>query len=129
MDRQLQETPFQEWIIKRRLILDWYDGPREGFCELRKPDIVFYFKIIADFYVEDGLDDRLFDVRICDRQKYETLCNALAHQIGSRDSTVLSPLSIDEEAILDDLIQSSVESSVLIQSQTMNSVSRVWTKA
>jgi len=130
VDTELRYLPSQEWIVKRLLILGWYDGPLEGFCELQTPDLVVYFKIIAEAYVEDGLDDRLFGIRICDQEKYKTLCDVLSHQIElESQTTVLSPLSTDEDDILSDLIKSSIESSLLIQSQTMRSFSRVWSKA
>jgi hypothetical protein len=130
LDTDLRYLPAQDWIVKQLLILGWYDGPLEGFCELQTPELVLHFKIVAEFYVEDGVDDRLFDIRICDKEKYKTLCEVLSHQIDlEKQTTVVPPLSTAEDNMITELIKSSVESFLLIQSQTMRSFSRVWSKA
>lgn len=51
-----------EWQMDLTIVLDWYDGPREGLCSLRFPRAEFYFKTLAERPTEDGLDDRIFSI-------------------------------------------------------------------
>lgn len=48
------------WQIRQVVMLDWYDGPRRGLCEMAFPKCVFYFVLFAERHSDDDLDDRLF---------------------------------------------------------------------
>lgn len=48
------------WVTRQTVILDWYDGPREGVCALVTPQREFAFSLLAERENEDQLDDRLF---------------------------------------------------------------------
>ena len=39
---------------------EWYDGPREGICELEYPECAFSFEIIAERWHDNHFDHRLF---------------------------------------------------------------------
>lgn len=47
LGRVLQSIPVKAWKTKRAVVLDWYDGPREGLCELAQPSCGFYFKMFG----------------------------------------------------------------------------------
>jgi len=51
-----------DWEVEQVVVLDWYDGPREGFCRLRFPAAEFHFKVVAERPAEDDVDDRVFAV-------------------------------------------------------------------
>lgn len=42
------------------VVLEWYDGPLEGFADVMKDDQCWHFKIVADRFRPDDLDDRVF---------------------------------------------------------------------
>jgi len=50
----------QRWGVAELIVLDYYDGPREGLCKLAIPAGEFSFKMIAERYNPDGLDDRFY---------------------------------------------------------------------
>jgi len=41
-------------------VLDWYDGPREGFVELSRPVSAWYFQLMAERSDPDDADHRLY---------------------------------------------------------------------
>lgn len=51
-----------EWHGGQMIALDWYDGPRKGFCRLARPAVEFYFTLLDERRDPDGQDDRLFAV-------------------------------------------------------------------
>ncbi|HEY3356424.1 MAG TPA: hypothetical protein VGQ83_24450 [Polyangia bacterium] len=60
----LTATPPGDWKVDQVIAFDWYDGARAGFCRLRSPRIEFAFELLAERPTEDGLDDRLFTIRV-----------------------------------------------------------------
>jgi len=61
LDELLRLDP-AEWQGRECIALDWYDGPREGFCRLTRPAVEFYFTLLDERPDPDGVDDRLFAV-------------------------------------------------------------------
>src|SRR5207248_66436 len=57
---QLAAAPVARWRTRRAVVLDWYDGPREGVCALAEPACEFYFELLDERPTADDLDDRLF---------------------------------------------------------------------
>lgn len=51
---------FTKTEIARVVSLDWYDGPRAGFLWLSKPESGWYFRLWAEAFDSDDLDDRLY---------------------------------------------------------------------
>jgi hypothetical protein len=58
--RALVATPTSELITTKVVVLDWVDGPLEGFLSLENPDSAWYFRVFADNVSTDDVDDRLF---------------------------------------------------------------------
>lgn len=56
----LKSRPVADWRTRQVIVLDWFDGPREGVCALSSPESEFYFSLLAERANEDDLDDRLF---------------------------------------------------------------------
>jgi hypothetical protein len=54
------EIPLGEIALERAIILDWHDGPLEGFLRLFGIDYTWYFQIVGERTTSDGPDDRLY---------------------------------------------------------------------
>lgn len=50
----------QRIVCTRVIVLDWYDGPREGFLTTARPELEAYFRIHGERRVADDMDDRIF---------------------------------------------------------------------
>jgi hypothetical protein len=61
-ENELLATPPHEWQTQLAIVLDWYDGPREGIASLESPKCEFYFQLLAERPTEADLDDRLFQI-------------------------------------------------------------------
>jgi hypothetical protein len=121
------------WHTRQAVILDWYDGPREGFCALDEPNCEFYFKLFAEMTSSDDLDDRLFRL-------YATSCPVLDDIVSSL-SVLGQPfrpcwipiwrfpderLKSDIESRIDDIIRSSEVTDVIIRTTDMVKFSNIW---
>jgi hypothetical protein len=60
LETLLTAVPVEQWVTRRAIAFDWYDGPREGVCSLAVPGGEFYFQLLEERYNPDGLDDRLY---------------------------------------------------------------------
>ncbi len=61
-EETLSSVPAEDWQVQQAIVFDWHDGPREGLCELTRPECCFYFKAIEERAADDDLDDRFFRV-------------------------------------------------------------------
>jgi hypothetical protein len=78
------------WQVRQVVVLDWSDGPREGFCELVEPPCCFAFKIFAEPLHE--LDEQaLFTLRQLERDAVQHLLVAL-NELGPPRSPVWVPM-------------------------------------
>lgn len=122
-----------QWQVRQVIVLDWYDGPREGLCELAQPASCFYFELFAERYSEDELDDRLFVI-------YEVPANAV-NQIFSKLSTLDQPKSplwiprwqfkteterLETESQIDSLLAQSKRTNLIIQTKDMLNIQDCW---
>lgn len=74
----LSSVDVNAWITDQVVGLDWYDGPRCGFCRLKYPEVDFYFELVAERSTPDGLDDRLFSVAIIAKETFNEVMASLA---------------------------------------------------
>ena len=44
----LASQPCANWQTQQVIVVDWYDGPREGLCHLAQPASEFYFVVLAE---------------------------------------------------------------------------------
>ncbi len=56
----LLSVPIEDWQVRQVVVFDWYDGPREGLCELEWPKCCVYFAVMEERPTEDDLDNRFF---------------------------------------------------------------------
>lgn len=62
-EQRLLAVPLERWSTRQAIVLDWYDGPREGLCALASPGGEFLFELLGERPNPDDLDDRLFLIR------------------------------------------------------------------
>lgn len=73
----LLDTPPATWQVHRMLVLDWLDGPIEGFCWLSTPSYAFFFTLLAEWMNPDDLDDRLFLIGEVSKDAIDSIVNLL----------------------------------------------------
>lgn len=91
LEEMLLAIPPQEWRTQQLVVLDWYDGPRTGFCRLACPEAEFYFSLLDERYNPHGLDDRLLAVHQLPPGLYEELLQVLSF-LGGPEGQVWCPI-------------------------------------
>ena len=61
--KDIQSLPPAQWLTRKAIIFDWYDGPREGVCALAQPGVEFSFELLDERSNANDLDDRLFRLK------------------------------------------------------------------
>jgi hypothetical protein len=130
----LTSTPLSSWKVKQVLILDWYDGPREGFCEMASPPCCFHFKEFAENYVPEGLDERLFYLREIPIEGFRDVMLLLANELGEPKKPSWVPIwkfehettRVHIESVINTLIENSISSNIILQSSDLETISEVW---
>lgn len=87
----LNSRPVADWQTRRAIVLDWYDGPREGVCALSAPECEFFFALLAERANEDDLDDRLFRLAAVPIGTVDQLFEALGG-VGEKTDPVWTPV-------------------------------------
>lgn len=87
----LQAIPPARWEPEQVVVFDWYDGPREGVCSLKKPKSCFYFQLLAERATADDLDDRLFGLS-CLPNSTITRLSYILSDLGSPSVPVWVPM-------------------------------------
>ncbi|MEU8184123.1 hypothetical protein AB0B86_25540 [Micromonospora sp. NPDC049047] len=130
--QQLAAMPVAEVVVDRAIVLDWYDGPLEGFARLAAVEAVWHFRVIAERTGGDLPDDRLYQFsQVVATDALDRLDEALG---GAPDD----PLWIPEWAFPDhaarqhadrlvaDLIDHAAGQRVIIRSVDLRLVDALW---
>jgi hypothetical protein len=57
---EFASTPVGQLRPAESVILDWHDGPREGFLRFEVPPSTWYFRLLAQTTDPDDVDNRVF---------------------------------------------------------------------
>lgn len=68
----------QRWKVDQVIVLDWYDGPRSGFCRLTEPSVDILLELLDERQTEDGLDDRLFSLSRLAEGTFDAVLSSLS---------------------------------------------------
>src|SRR4051812_14744264 len=60
VESQLAGTPPEALTVGRVLVLEWYDGPRDGFIDLSHPQSCWYFQLLGERVDNHDVDSRLY---------------------------------------------------------------------
>jgi hypothetical protein len=91
MTPSLRNTPVASWRTGQAIVLDWYDGPREGLCRMEHPAAELTFILLAERATADDLDERLFSLAFLPSGTVANVLRALAFA-GAPSAPVWVPL-------------------------------------
>jgi hypothetical protein len=129
--QQLAGMPVAEVVVDRAIVLDWYDGPLEGFARLAAVDAVWHFRVIAERTDADLPDDRLYQFSQVATDALDRLDEALG---GAPDDLFWIPewafpdhaARQHADRLVADLIDHAAGQRVIIGSVDLRLVSAVW---
>jgi hypothetical protein len=129
----LATTPVESWRAHQVIIFDWYDGPREGFCELAYPRICFYFKLLAEACESYERGDALFRISALPLDTISQTVSLLA-TLGDPTKPVWIPrwlfpspaAEAEADAAIDRLLSHRQPSSLIIQTANMTHFLGCW---
>src|SRR5205085_968343 len=90
LERALESVPSNHWRVSKAIIFDWYDGPREGVCELSTPSCCFFFQLFAEGAHLDGVGS-LFTLNEMELGSVDQLASILT-DLGERKGSVWIPI-------------------------------------
>jgi hypothetical protein len=104
--RLLAEMPISQASISRTIVLDWRDGPLEGFVTFGNPAGSCYFRLIAENTPsEDAEDDRLFSLVILDGAIMARILQILEISPDDDSSTIVADPAASGDTRLESLIE------------------------
>ncbi len=133
LHKLLEEFPLKEWDIELVTVLDWHDGPREGFCQFRKPDVAVYFEILAERFSPNDPDDQLFIWKQITNEDLSQIYSLLESQ-GKPNAKIWIPeWEFDSpetqqavEKAIDDLILKHEKTDLIVRSRDMENFAEYW---
>jgi hypothetical protein len=124
-ETQLLSVPTSEWIIDRVVVLDWYDGPRQGFCALAHPSVDFVFDVVDEIYKPDGLDMRIMQLKELSTGSVGRLIAELT-QLGWGSAGITPEADARAREIIDALENRAEQTCLLIASTDMKQITACW---
>lgn len=129
--RVLARMSPEQISMSRMIVLDWYDGPREGFVEFGRPASSWYFRAYAQAVGPDGSDDLLFTLAALPAGALDELAEVLP---GGAEGGVWVPDWVfgTEHAkrvadqLVNDLIAAAGSPDVVVRSESLRSITGVW---
>jgi hypothetical protein len=122
--RALVATPTPELGVTQVLVLDWVDGPLEGFLRLANPKSDWYFKVFAENASAEDVNDRLFALTPVDESIIREVPGTTGHQ--DRAGIIVVDASPSEVARLDEVIGRLGGPEVLAVFDASMMVERAW---
>lgn len=129
----LLSHPVNEWQVRQVIVLDWYDGPRMGLCEMAHPQCCFQFELLAERHSEDDLDDRLFRLNEASSNIMAQMLLILT-ELGQPNDLVWVPIwkfstevsRLEAENKLENLFSNLKSTNLIVQTQDMIHFSNCW---
>lgn len=125
--------PPEQLVPAEGIVLDWHDGPREGFIRFELPASTWYFRLLAQTSDPDDLDNRVFWFASAPDDTMARLHDAL-RPLGPPSRRFWTPVwrfpddaSRDRaDATVADLIRRTPPPDVLAESRDLLTFRRVW---
>jgi hypothetical protein len=121
LEELLASVPIDQWKVGWLYPLEWYDGPREGVCALAVPGGEFYFKLLAERYNAEGLDDRLYRLSELPAGSVAEVLSA-ARDFASADAT----LRERAEQRMEQVLSKKRPTALVIHTQDMEQFLGLW---
>lgn len=133
MEERLLTTTVDSWKTQQAIVFDWHDGPIQGVCALAMPDCEFAFDLIEERFNPDGLDDRLFRLREIPKGTIARILSLIS-TLGKPAHSVWIPVwsfadmreRASADAAIDELLNSSRHTNIVIRSDDMVTVRGCW---
>ena len=129
-------TPPGAVRVAQTIILDWYDGPREGFVWLAHPESGWHFTVFAEHDGDEEPDDNLFLLAPLPEGAREAVDEAL-RDVGPPSGPHWVPewrfpdeeRQLAAEGILDRLIAGLDPPTVVVRSSSLESIEQIWLRS
>jgi hypothetical protein len=129
----LLSLPPEDWRIKQIIVLDWYDGPREGLCEMLEPHCCFHFKLLAEKMVQGKGVDGLFCVSEAPMDAIVKMLDYLS-ELGHPTSATWTPIWIFPNEVarlaaerkIELLLSNLIKTNIMLQTKDMDRFSGYW---
>lgn len=137
MSLQLQNIfsslPPEDWRVKQIIVLDWYDGPREGLCEMLQPHCCFHFKLLAEQIIKGRVVDNLFCVSEAPMDAIVKMLDYLS-ELGHPTNSTWTPIwnfpnefsKLEAERKIDALLSNLIKANIILQTKDMDRFSGYW---
>lgn len=133
MISSLTSKSVELWRVEQVIVLDWYDGPQMGFCEMRYPECSFYFELFAQQSSQNDLDNRLFRIKEIPLSTMREILLMMAELGEPKKPLWIPKWEFDSEIAksgvekqIEQIIKKSQETKILIQTQDMNKFQGYW---
>ena len=120
----LVATPTSELAITKVVVLDWVDGPLEGFLSVANPRSDWHFRIVANNARTDDIDDRLFGLALVSDLTMTRVLEAVAAD-PEKVTVIPEPSDIDE-AVLGEVMERLGPPEVFALLDLPQAIERVW---
>jgi hypothetical protein len=133
LEALLGSVPPENWTVQEGIILDWHDGPVEGFCRLSNPPCVFRFELFAERFQSEDVDDRVFRLSQVQDDAIHQLLEALSEgEVPQRPMWVprIGPDELERrrslEKKLDELARSTKPSPIIVRTKDFHRFENYW---
>jgi hypothetical protein len=133
LEKELQSLPPAQWLTRKTIVFDWYDGPREGICALARPSVEFSFELLDERSNPGDLDDRLFRLQELPVGSVDRILTSLA-ELGPPDQAVWVPVwrfrsevqQQEADQTIRDILSGAQATSVVIATRDMEHFLGCW---
>ncbi len=123
----------KDWRVEQIVVLDWYDGPIEGFISILG-GCHFHYKLIAEKFNSEDLDDRYFRFIRITPDEYHSVIQILFPEPSSREvlGSHLVPRELDPQhtrqlqRFLDGVRHRSSNDDLVVWTQDMKQFLAAW---
>lgn len=119
--------------IEQVIVLDWHDGPLEGFLKIADLNFTWYFQVVAEKKRSDTPDDRIYFLFEAPMNSVDRLTEILAE-----DEQVKEPLWVPSwrfrdpeirqraDALVADLMNNVTEARIILRSSDLLHTEEIW---
>lgn len=130
---QLTSVPVEQVRPAQSIVLDWHDGPNEGFLRLDHPPSTWYFRLYSETFDPEGLDLRELLLAPVPDNTMEILLEAL-RPLGAARSPHWVPIwqFPDEDsrrradATIAELVGRAGTADVVVETRDLTRLTRMW---
>ena len=135
--KEILSTEINAWKTNALFVLDYYDGPLEGFGKFEIPETYFYFRLLGERVESNNLDDRIYTLNIIEYVDFQKIENILKINFKNKSNGTFGfpyseKLNSDESSekelsfTLTEIISKLDSPELIVRSRDFNSFLNVW---